>query len=187
MKIYTKTGDKGETSLFGGKRVKKNHARLNAYGTIDELNSFLGLVISEMSAQSRPTFAEILKNLVDVQIELFNIGSHLACDKKSLSQKLPKLNLGLVQRLESSIDKMESQLTPLKNFILPGGHVIASHIHVARTVSRRAERAVVELMPKIKVDRDIIIFLNRLSDYLFVLSRFVNFTFKISEQLWVAR
>jgi len=167
MKIYTKTGDKGQTSLIGGTRVPKHHLRIETYGTVDELNSHIGLV--------RDTFQhhhsqEILKLIQD---RLFTIGASLASDPEKSKMKIPDLLEADVELLEKEIDAMNEVLPELKNFILPGGHAVASYCHIARCVCRRAERLSVHLSENEFVDEKVIIYLNRLSDYLFVLARFI--------------
>ena len=160
MKIYTKTGDKGETSLLGGTRVSKAHQKLEAYGTVDELNSTIGLI-----AAMNPVHQNFLLN---IQHKLFNIGSELAAEK-DLSFPLPELTEDEINVLEKEIDRLNEKLPKLKNFILPGGSVISAHTQIARCVCRRAERNVVGLNESKYTT--IIGYLNRLSDYLFVLSR----------------
>lgn len=170
MKIYTKTGDRGLTSLIGGQRVKKDHDRLNAYGNLDELNSVLGVVRSQLTETMK---GEIDSLLVQIQNQLFNLGSHLACDNPKARQKLPSLSRHEVQTLEEAIDKHTSQLPPLQEFILPGGHPSAAQMHVARTLCRRAERKSVKIKDE-TTEALIIPYLNRLSDLLFVLARRCN-------------
>ena len=180
LKIYTKTGDKGETSLIGGKRVSKADLRLNSYGTIDELNSILGIVLAHINAdqsfgsKKNQTLVECLVLLAKVQSSLFDIGSHLACENEKLALKLPQINIDQVLLMEAWIDQANTQLKELKNFILPGGSIAASYTHLARTVARRSERIVVALSKKTEVDQRIVVYLNRLSDHLFVLARALN-------------
>jgi cob(I)alamin adenosyltransferase len=164
MKIYTKKGDQGETSLFGGKRLKKYELRLEAYGGTDELNSFLGLIISHLGHH---VFLE------ENQKTLFVIGSHLAADPKNKKINLPKIDMGIVSSMEYEIDQMNDKLPELSSFILPGGSVSASYCHLARCVCRRVERQVVKLSEEENINSDILVYLNRLSDYLFVLARYV--------------
>ena len=170
MKIYTKTGDKGETGLFGGERVSKNSLRIEAYGTIDELNAFIGLAIIEVSDNS-------VKDLLQkIQNWLFSIGADLATPD---NEKTKKLNVFRTTEeyylyIEKEIDNYESKLDGLRNFILPGGTKGASLLHICRTITRRAERMVVALNSTVKIGNNIIIFLNRLSDLFFVLARFDN-------------
>jgi len=161
VKIYTRTGDHGETSLFGGSRVPKNDPRIEAYGTVDELNSFLGLARASELPQS------LDDQLQQVQSDLFDIGAHLASPGTS---RFPGVEERRITELEEAIDAMERELAPLTGFILPGGTPAAAQLHVARTVCRRAERCVVALN-----DDTTLRYLNRLSDYLFVAARFANF------------
>lgn len=168
MKIYTKTGDKGTTSLIGGTKVPKSHLRIEAYGTIDELNSYLGLVRDLLTLEhSRGVISEI-------QDRLFTIGSSLACDPvKEPRMRLPDLDPGDITLLEQEIDAMNADLEPMKSFIIPGGHPTVSHIHISRCVCRRAERACVGLeLESLELEPMILQYLNRLSDYLFMLGRY---------------
>lgn len=176
-KIYTKTGDRGETSLFGGLRLPKSHLRIDSYGTLDELNAYLGVV---RDAMEDSTYNEEIKYIQD---RLFTVGSHLASDPGK-DMLLPDISEDDITALEKSIDKMNLELPELKHFILPGGNSQASFLHVARCVCRRAERRVVELSLQDNVDKDIIRYLNRLSDYLFVLSRYVSFKNGAEETKW---
>jgi cob(I)alamin adenosyltransferase len=178
MKIYTRTGDEGETSLIGGTRVPKDHYRIEAYGTLDELNSYIGLVKDSFEHEHT---REVLGKLQD---RLFSIGSHLAADPERSRMVLPQLNEADLVLLENEIDQMDMVLPPLKNFILPGGHPIVSYCHVARCVCRRAERATVKLDHQEKVEPIILHYLNRLSDYLFVLARFICQELKVPEINW---
>jgi len=180
MKIYTKTGDKGETGLFGGERVSKDSPRISAYGTIDELNSFIGYTITEIKDQS------VKDNLLKIQNYLFTIGSDLATPETSKNTKLniqrtPKL---FYEEIEKMIDHYEEQLEELRNFILPGGSKSAALLHVCRTICRRTEREVVALKNSVTIGENIIIFLNRLSDLLFVLSRFENKVSNHPDTIW---
>lgn len=180
MKIYTRKGDKGETSLIGGVRVSKTNARIEAYGTVDELNSFLGVIrdTAEKSHQSEV--------LVEIQNRLFTIGSELASAPES-KMKVPELTDGDIELLEKEMDSMNEGLPELKNFILPGGDLAASHCHVARCVCRRAERRTVALAALAEVDERIIRYLNRLSDYLFMLARFYTHQHGGTETPWKTR
>lgn len=177
MKIYTKGGDAGETGLFGGTRVSKDHTRIQAYGTLDELNAVLGVVLAgDLPLQTRAT-------LTRVQGELFQVGAELATPPgKALT--LSALGTEAVTRLEAEIDAMEATLPALKNFILPGGSQSGAALHVARTVSRRGERDVVTLHRAEPVRDVVLTYLNRLSDYLFVAARFVNAAHKAPESPW---
>lgn len=180
-KIYTKTGDKGQTSLIGGTRLPKHHIRIEAYGTVDELNSFIGLVRDSISEK------ELFDLLIEIQDRLFTIGSLLAADPEKNKMQLPQLNESDVVILEKAIDKMNETLPEMKSFVLPGGHPTVSHCHIARCVCRRAERAVLKLAENEKVDELIYKYLNRLSDYLFVLSRKLTQDFKANEIPWKPR
>lgn len=179
MKIYTRTGDDGTTGLIGGTRVKKYNLRLEAYGTIDELNSYIGVV---RSLQSDTSADEILEK---IQNKLFVIGANLATEDLSgvIRQQLPCRESD-VATLEKEIDRMNEVLPDLKNFVLPGGCQASAFCHVARTVCRRAERHIVELSEKSDVDQLLIKYVNRLSDYLFVLARKVMYDQKVPEILW---
>ncbi len=192
FKIYTKTGDKGETSLFGGARVPKSHVRVEAYGTVDELNSYIGLLTDLII----PTqYKAVLK---EIQDRLFTIGSILATEP-SKQMKTPDLKNEDIQLLENEIDTMDAQLPPLKNFILPGGHSTVSFCNIARTVCRRAERSVINLVMLEKEEGQpinpinqsgqalSIQYLNRLSDYLFILGRKIAKDLGAEEILWKAR
>lgn len=173
MPIYTKTGDKGETSLFGGKRVLKSEVLVDAYGSIDELNSWVGFVVASIEHEEKQQF------LQKIQSDLFTIGGTLAGWETDLAV-LPIR----VTEMEVEIDAMEEQLPELKNFILPGGTLPASHVHLARSICRRVERQVVALSQKQPVDERIITYLNRLSDLFFVLSRFINNNAGVTESVW---
>lgn len=179
FKIYTKTGDDGTSGLIGGTRVKKYDERLEAYGTIDELNSWIGMIISAIDDGS------IKKVLVSVQNDLFLVGSHLATDdaRSDLKEKLP-FKESEIDLLEKEIDRMQESLPMLKNFILPGGCIASNYAHVARTVCRRAERRIAQLNNSQSTDKTLLIFINRLSDYLFVLSRYINFKTGFKETFW---
>lgn len=181
MKIYTKTGDKGQTSLIGGTRVPKYHLRIETYGTVDELNSYVGLI----SCQDIGTPYKLL--LKEIQDRLFTIGSSLAADPEKSKMKIPDLHDSDITRLENEMDAMNEELPPLKHFILPGGNTVVSYCHIARCVCRRAERLTVELAENSFVDEKITIYLNRLSDYLFVLARKINIDFKAEENIWIPR
>lgn len=180
FKIYTKTGDAGETALIGGTRIPKSHIRIEAYGTVDELNSWLGVIRDHLDDSS------LNVSLRSIQNTLFVVGSQLASDpEKNIKMNLPALTDQEIQSLETSIDAMESQLPELKNFVLPGGHPASSFIHVARCVCRRAERICVQMQGmEFWVSPIVIRYMNRLSDYLFVLSRYVLHQNKGNETLW---
>ncbi len=184
MKIYTKTGDQGLTSLIGGKRVPKTEGRLSAYGTVDELNAHLGLAFTALPESKELEGLE--KALIRIQNELFCVGSQLACEDSERRGKLPSLREDSTQLLENEIDMFELKLPPLKNFILPGGHTAACHLHVARTVCRRAERAALAFYNDTPdaMDAGIVQYLNRLSDFLFVAARHVNRVLGRNETIW---
>lgn len=181
MKIYTKTGDKGETGLFGGERVSKHSTRLDAYGTVDELNSFIGLAVIEVKNE------ELKVILNDIQQKLFVVGSDLATPQteKNAKLKITRTPDEYISITEKLIDKFESQLDELKNFILPGGSKSAALLHICRTISRRAEREIVALKNTEEIGNNIVIFLNRLSDLFFVLSRFENKYSNIPDTKWI--
>lgn len=178
MKIYTKTGDEGKTSLLTGKRVDKFNERLHAYGTTDELNSWIGLLRDE--TEDKP----LKELLIRIQDRLFTLGSHLANENGNDRVKLPQIEESDIERLEKAIDEMNESLSPLRSFILPGGHPKVSHCHIARTVCRRAERHVAVLRQQGEADGIILRYLNRLSDYLFVLSRKLSSDLNADEVPW---
>lgn len=179
MKIYTKTGDKGQTSLIGGTRVPKNSVRLEAYGTIDELNSYLGLI------RSFPVAPELNGQLVVIQKILFSVSGNLATDT---SVKEVRSGLAVTEEdvafLEKAMDRMDETLSPMTHFILPGGDQASSFAHIARTVCRRAERRVLDVAERYAVDEHVIRYINRLSDYLFVLARKIAFDAGTKELKW---
>ena len=183
LKIYTKTGDTGNTSLIGGTKVPKSHIRIESYGTVDELNSFIGLC----SDQLTHTPSKIL--LKEIQDRLFTIGSSLACDPdREPLMKIPDLKESDIQLLEAEIDKMNVAIPAMKSFILPGGHPAVSSLHVARCICRRAERICVHMQQEnIFVEPLVIKYLNRLSDYLFVLSRYTGHLLGVEEIPWKPR
>jgi len=177
MKIYTKTGDTGKTSLLSGKRVEKYHPRLHAYGTTDELNSWIGLLREYANAETK-------SQLITIQETLFNIGSHLAAEPGEQKFTMPTLRQERIAELENAIDAMNLSLPELRNFILPGGHSSVAQCHIARTVCRRAERYVVELASTDQIPEFIVVYLNRLSDYLFVLARKLALDNRADEIAW---
>ena len=181
MKIYTKTGDQGTTSLFGGKRVSKSDLRIDAYGTVDELNSYIGLLRDQEVNKKRKEV------LVEIQDRLFTVGSILATEPGNTKVKIPALIETDISLLEKEIDQMDLQLPPMKFFVLPGGHPSVSFGHVARTVCRRAERLVIALDHNEKVDELVVKYLNRLSDYLFVLCRMMTQELGVEETAWKPR
>jgi len=179
MKVYTKTGDKGQTSLFGGQRVSKGHLRIHAYGTVDELNSYMGLL--------RDLSADEIRNqeIQRIQDRLFTLGALLATESEKAKKRLPLIKQNDVVVLEQAIDAMELNLEPIKTFVLPGGHPTVSYCHIARCVCRRAERLSVELAEDNDIEALVIQYLNRLSDYLFVLSRFLTKSLGAKEIPWL--
>ena len=181
MKVYTKTGDFGETSLLGGTRVSKAELQIESYGTVDELNSYIGLIRDQIINKT------IIIELIEVQDRLFTIGSHLANDQKKSKIKLPDILEADIEGLEKQIDKMNDNLPPMKAFILPGGHKTVSHTHITRCICRRAERQVVTLSSNWNIDQLIIIYLNRLSDYLFILARKLSKDLGAEEIEWKPR
>jgi len=181
MKIYTKTGDKGLTSLIGGTRVPKYHLRIESYGTVDELNSYIGIIRDQDIA---PHDSDLLKQIQD---RLFTIGSSLASDPERSKMVIPDLNEADIDLLEREMDAMNEQLPELRHFILPGGNNAISFCHIARCVCRRAERLAVHLATESSVDEKVIVYLNRLSDYLFVLARKIGNEQKIAENQWIPR
>lgn len=188
MKVYTKTGDTGTTALFGGTRVPKHHIRIESYGTVDELNSHIGLIRDQ-------DMSDLYKNvLIEVQDRLFTVGAILATppEKETLKNGQPRLrNLGIVESdiefLENEIDTMEEALPPMTHFVLPGGHTTVSYCHIARCVCRRAERLAVHLNDIEPTDERVIKYLNRLSDYLFVLARKLSHDLNADEVQWIPR
>ena len=188
MKVYTKTGDTGTTALFGGTRVPKHHIRIESYGTVDELNSHIGLIRDQ-------DMSDLYKNvLIEVQDRLFTVGAILATppEKETLKNGQPRLqNLGIVESdiefLENEIDRMEEALPPMTHFVLPGGHTTVSYCHIARCVCRRAERLAVHLNDIEPTDERVIKYLNRLSDYLFVLARKLSHDLNADEVQWIPR
>jgi cob(I)alamin adenosyltransferase len=180
MKIYTKTGDLGETALFGGRRVLKSHLRVDAYGTVDELNSYVGWLRDVVEP------APIRELLAQIQHRLFTVGAHLAADPQK-SLPTPDLLPSDIQVLENAMDAMDAALPPLKNFILPGGHPTVSVCHVCRTVCRRVERLVVALHETDLVEAIVLQYLNRLSDYFFVLARRLAQDLGADEVVWKTR
>ena len=190
MKIYTRTGDKGETGLIGGKRVSKDNSRIIAYGSVDELNSHIGLAISLLSLKDKVLFRDIINLLTRVQNDLFIIGSDLA-DPSYLSEtqtqnqlKTPRVTKNMISHLEVTIDKFEMQLTPIAFFILPGGSIESSSLHISRSIARRAEIATIALSKSETINLNIIVYLNRLSDLLFVCGRLVNKGLGVEDLAW---
>ena len=186
VKIYTKTGDKGETGLIGGRRVSKSDLRIIAYGSIDELNSNIGLIISVLSKKNRDLFFDLIDLLIKIQNDLFIIGSDLADPMAILENEThtPRVAENMVSCLEQIIDKLEVELSPIKFFILPGGSVESSVVHISRSVARRAETAVAALSKSQTINPAILISLNRLSDLLFVVARLVNKRIGVDDIPW---
>lgn len=188
MKVHTKTGDTGTTALFGGTRVPKHHIRIESYGTVDELNSHIGLIRDQ-------DISDLYKKvLIEVQDRLFTVGAVLATppEKETLKNGQPRLqNLGIIESdikfLENEIDIMEESLPPMTHFVLPGGHTTVSYCHIARCVCRRAERLAVHLNDIEPTDAFVIKYLNRLSDYLFVLARKLSYDLNADEVQWIPR
>lgn len=188
MKIYTKTGDKGSTALFGGTRVPKHHIRIESYGTVDELNSHIGLLRDQDMA------AEFKALLVDIQNHLFTVGAILATDPEKWTLKngkerlnIPKISEADIQVLETAIDQMNDSLPPMTNFVLPGGHQTVSFCHIARCVCRRAERLASALNEISPFQPETLMYLNRLSDYLFVLARKLSYDLQAEEIKWIPK
>jgi len=179
MKIYTKTGDQGKTSLFDGKRLSKDDIRIEAYGTIDELNAHIAILIQYCPQSS------CIPQLTHIQQILFQLGAHLATESEEHKKKLPTLSTDEITLLEQSMDQMDAQLPPLKHFILPGGGLASSQAHVCRTVCRRAERRVVSLAGMEDINPFIVMYLNRLSDYFFVVSRWLSKEDGLPEHYWI--
>ncbi|MDR2224152.1 MAG: cob(I)yrinic acid a,c-diamide adenosyltransferase [Flavobacteriaceae bacterium] len=188
MKVYTKTGDKGTTALFGGTRVPKHHIRIDSYGTVDELNSYIGLIRDQ---EINVLYKEVL---IQIQDSLFTVGAVLATDPEKAILKngkerlnIPKISMEDIALLENEIDRMEESLPQMTHFVLPGGHTTVSFCHIARCVCRRAERLSVHLNELEPVDESVLMYLNRLSDYLFVLARKLTFDLNAEEVKWVPR
>jgi len=181
FKIYTKTGDQGQTSLIGGTRVPKHHIRIESYGTVDELNSWIGML------RDQTTDENTLSLLIEIQDRLFTIGSLLAADPEKNKMELPQIAESDIAVLERAIDTINEEVPTMKSFVLPGGHPAVSHCHVARCVCRRAERNVIHLTETAPVDPLIVKYLNRLSDYLFMLSRQFSHRLNVTETPWKPR
>lgn len=181
MKIYTRKGDEGKTSLLGGSRVPKHHLRIEAYGTVDELNAYVGLIRDQNIDE------EERSDLIEMQDRFFTIGAILATEPDKEEMKLPQMHDSDITKLEEGIDRMDRELPEMRAFILPGGHPSVSYCHIARCVCRRAERVVEELDEKEKVDPLILRYLNRASDHLFVLARKLTQDLGIEERRWEPR
>ncbi|MDO9183551.1 MAG: cob(I)yrinic acid a,c-diamide adenosyltransferase [Bacteriovorax sp.] len=181
--VYTRSGDSGTTGLVGGTRIKKSDPRIHLYGEVDELNSHIGFGVSLLSKDFFKDF------LYEIQSSLFDLGSNLACEKEKRAEfKLPKIKNALIEKLEKEIDRMDVELQPLKTFILPGGSLEASAFHICRTVSRRVERQMVDFEDQHpgEIPESALIYMNRLSDYFFILSRYINHLKNIKEINWIA-
>lgn len=187
MKVYTRTGDDGTTALFGGDRVSKSHPRIDAYGTVDEINSALGMARSELEdarGQTGPRVSTAVALISRLQNELFVLGGDLAAPGET-KYPLPRIQPEHVSALETDIDRLTDDLPELKHFILPGGTPAASALHLARTVARRAERLVIDAMPEEDISTDALHYLNRLSDFLFTLARWVNHDAGVEDIAWI--
>lgn len=181
MKIYTKKGDTGHTGILGGTRLPKHHIRIEAYGTVDELNSHIGLLRDQLANQAQ------IDELIKIQEELFTIGSQLASDPIKNKMELPMISVSDIEYLEKRMDEMDEKLPEMRSFVLPGGHVAVSTAHICRCVCRRAERLCVALKENEEVNDLILQYLNRLSDYFFVLSRQLTVDFNVKEIPWKPR
>ena len=188
MKIYTKTGDKGETGLIGGKRISKGDPRIVAYGSVDELNSNIGIAISSLAAKNKDLFLDLINIMTCIQSELFIVGSDLADPRYPAGNqnhyKTPRTEENMASALEDAIDKFETELEPITFFILPGGSIEASLLHITRTIARRAEIAVTLLSKDQIINPIVLVYLNRLSDFLFVAARLINKRLGIKDVAW---
>ena len=188
MNIYTKTGDKGETGLIGGKRISKGDPRIVAYGSVDELNSNIGIAISSLAAKNRDLFLDLINIMTRIQSELFIVGSDLADPRHPAGNqnhyKTPRTEENMASDLEDAIDKFETELEPITFFILPGGSIEASLLHITRTIARRAEIAVTLLSKDQIINPIVLVYLNRLSDFLFVAARLINKRLGIKDIAW---
>lgn len=178
MKIYTGGGDRGETSLVNGERISKGHLRLDCYGALDELNSFIGLLLNHLPESIDTQFLDTTQN------RLFNLGSLLACPDEAMQNKMPQVTTDDIQQVESEIDRLSENLPPLKEFILPGGHISSSSAHICRTICRRAERHCSQLHETEPLPPTLIPYLNRLSDYFYTLARLCNMHTATAEVTW---
>ncbi|MRN60494.1 MAG: cob(I)yrinic acid a,c-diamide adenosyltransferase [Nitrosopumilales archaeon] len=188
MKIYTKTGDKGETGLIGGKRISKGDPRIVAYGSVDELNSNIGIAISSLTVKDRHLFLDLINIMTCIQSELFIVGSDLADPRYPAGNQnqyqTPRTEENMASALEDAIDKFETELEPITFFILPGGSIEASLLHITRTIARRAEIAVTLLSKDQIINPIVLVYLNRLSDFLFVAARLINKRLGIKDVAW---
>ena len=188
MKIYTKTGDKGETGLIGGKRISKGDPRIVAYGSVDELNSNIGIAISSMTVKDRHLFLDLINIMTRIQSELFIVGSDLADPRypegNQNQYQTPRTEENMASALEDAIDKFETELEPITFFILPGGSIEASLLHITRTIARRAESAATLLLKDQIINPIVLVYLNRLSDFLFIAARLINKRLGIKDVAW---
>lgn len=188
MKIYTKTGDKGETGLIGGKRISKGDPRIVAYGSVDELNSNIGIAISSLSVKDRHLFLDLINIMTRIQSELFIVGSDLADPRYPAGNQnqyqTPRTEENMASALEDAIDKFETELEPITFFILPGGSIEASLLHITRTIARRAESAATLLLKDQIINPIVLVYLNRLSDFLFIAARLINKRLGIKDVAW---
>jgi cob(I)alamin adenosyltransferase len=188
MKIYTKTGDKGETGLIGGKRISKGDPRIVAYGSVDELNSNIGIAISSLAAKNRDLFLDLINIMTCIQSELFIVGSDLADPRYPAGNQnqyqTPRTEENMASALEDAIDKFETELEPITFFILPGGSIEASLLHITRTIARRAEIAATLLSKDQIINPIVLVYLNRLSDFLFVAARLINKRLGVKDVAW---
>lgn len=188
MKIYTKTGDKGETGLIGGKRISKEDPRIVAYGSVDELNSNIGIAISSLTVKDRHLFLDLINIMTRIQSELFIVGSDLADPRYPAGNQnqyqTPRTEENMASALEDAIDKFETELEPITFFILPGGSIEASLLHITRTIARRAESAATLLLKDQIINPIVLVYLNRLSDFLFVAARLINKRLGIKDVAW---
>ena len=187
MKLYTKTGDKGQTSILGGRRVSKSIVRLEVIGCLDELNGQLGLIVAKLKIAEIESVGGLPENLERIQGELFELGADIATPfnaSTSLQKSISRIPAKYIIKLEKEIDETDDKLKPLKNFILPGGHEIAAELQIARAITRRAERNLVRLQKGAKINENTLKYLNRLSDWLFAQARLVNTVTKTEEVVW---
>lgn len=188
MKIYTKTGDKGETGLIGGKRISKGDPRIVAYGSVDELNSNIGIAISSLTVKDRHLFLDLINIMTRIQSELFIVGSDLADPRYPAGNQnqyqTPRTEENMASALEDAIDKFETELEPITYFILPGGSIEASLLHITRTIARRAESAATLLLKDQIINPIVLVYLNRLSDFLFIAARLINKRLGIKDVAW---
>ena len=184
-KVYTKTGDKGKTSLVGGQKISKSNIRIDSYGEVDELNAIIGICIEEIKfLENKERFIDLIESLVKIQNDLFNLGTILATLPEDMSSKMPQVTMDDIKILENKIDEANHDLPVLHSFVLPGGSKINTYFHLARTVCRRTERICCKLYEQDKIDQIVISYLNRLSDALFVWSRWTSMTLNNKENIW---